>query len=368
LRSEKQPLVTGHTVSKEVGPVIVDKRPMWMRPVSSTIGRLDAPLKSIIMGSESFLKRGPNKYDPAVQHLAETFSAANTDDRLEVQLGSSMPMRNLTRIWQRRGLDSLGKLLGTLFWPEFEIGRALCRSDCYDPFAHSVILYHNDPAIFAHELGHAEDFAKRKFRLLYIIARYSWIVTLYQEWIASRNGIRHMQRCGLDSWILRANRVMGGGFGTYVGALIFGVGALVGGPIGQLIGLIWKPFGGLAAAEIQPSEQISKDARQWAMFCHLAGLAGLLIPVIGNIVAPLIIWQIKKEEHPFVDEQGKEALNFQITVLIACLAAGLLTFVCIGFLLLPAVGIVDLIFCIMACVKVNNGEHYRYPLTIRFIK
>jgi len=243
LRSEKLPLVSKYTVSEKIGPVIVDKKPMWMRPVSSTIGRLSAPLNSIIMGSKSFFKRGPINSDPAVQHLAETFSSANTDDRLEVQLGSSIPMRNLLRIWQRRGLGSLGKLLGTLFWPGMEIVRALRRSDCYDPFAHSVILYHNDPAILAHELGHAEDFAKRTFRLLYILARCIVIVMLYQEWVASRNGIRHMQRCKLYSWIVRANRVMGGGFGTYVGVLVFGVGSLVGGPIGQLIGHICKPFG-----------------------------------------------------------------------------------------------------------------------------
>jgi len=116
------------------------------------------------------------------------------------------------------------------------------------------------------------------------------------------------------------------------------------------------------------SKEINKDARQWAMFCHLAGLAGLLIPVIGNIVAPLIIWQIKKDEHPFVDEQGKGAVNFQISMSIYMAAAGLLCFACVGFFLLPAVVIVDLIFLLIAAVKANNGEHYRYPLTIRFIK
>jgi hypothetical protein len=121
------------------------------------------------------------------------------------------------------------------------------------------------------------------------------------------------------------------------------------------------------------SKEINKDARMWAMFCHLGGLAGIIVPVIGNIVAPLIIWQIKKDEHPFVDEQGKEAVNFQISMSLYGLVGSLACLItCIGAVLIPfvlgAVGIVALVFLLIAAVKANNGEHYRYPLTIRFIK
>ncbi len=116
------------------------------------------------------------------------------------------------------------------------------------------------------------------------------------------------------------------------------------------------------------SKEVNKDARMWAMICHLSGLAGLVVPVIGCIVGPLIVWQIKKEEFPFVDEQGKEAVNFQISMLIYGIVAGLLCFACVGFVLAPAVAIFDLVFLLIAAVKANNGEHYRYPLTIRFIK
>jgi uncharacterized Tic20 family protein len=118
------------------------------------------------------------------------------------------------------------------------------------------------------------------------------------------------------------------------------------------------------------SKEVNKDARMWAMFCHLGGLAALLpiLPVIGAIIAPLIIWQIKKDEHPFVDEQGREAVNFQISILIYTLVSGLLCFACIGFFLLPAVLIFDIIFLIIAAIKANDGFHYRYPLCIRFIK
>ncbi len=115
-------------------------------------------------------------------------------------------------------------------------------------------------------------------------------------------------------------------------------------------------------------KEINKDARMWAMICHLSALAGLVVPVVGCIVGPLVIWQIKKEEFPFVDEQGKEAVNFQISMLIYGIVAGLLCFACVGFVLLPAVAIFDLIFLLIAAVKANDGYHYRYPLTIRFIK
>jgi uncharacterized Tic20 family protein len=128
--------------------------------------------------------------------------------------------------------------------------------------------------------------------------------------------------------------------------------------------------GGAEQPTSAPQEELSKDVRMWAMFCHLAGLAGFVIPVIlSGIIAPLIIWQIKKDEHPFLDENGKEALNFQISIGIYEFVSFLLIFVfCIGAILLPAVAIFDLVLMIIAAVKANNGESYRYPLTIRFIK
>ena len=120
--------------------------------------------------------------------------------------------------------------------------------------------------------------------------------------------------------------------------------------------------------QAKTSEEVSKDARMWAMFCHLAGLCAFILPAVGNIVGPLIFWQLKKDEYPFVDEQGKEALNFQISMTIYGLISAALTFICVGFFLLAAVGIVDIVFLLIAAVKANNGQSYRYPLTIRFIK
>lgn len=111
---------------------------------------------------------------------------------------------------------------------------------------------------------------------------------------------------------------------------------------------------------VEPAE-ISKDAKNMAMLCHL-------LAIFTSFVAPLIIWLIKKDEEPFVDQQGKEALNFQITVILAMLAAGLLSFICIGVLFLFAIPVVDLVFCIIASVKASKGVAYRYPVSLRLVK
>jgi uncharacterized Tic20 family protein len=114
--------------------------------------------------------------------------------------------------------------------------------------------------------------------------------------------------------------------------------------------------------------QVSKEELNWAMYCHLAALAGFVVP-LGNVLGPLIVWLIKKDTMPLVDQQGKEALNFQITVLIACIVSALLIVVVIGFLLLLIVGIGALVLTIMAAVKVSNGQlDYKYPFALRLIK
>ncbi len=110
-----------------------------------------------------------------------------------------------------------------------------------------------------------------------------------------------------------------------------------------------------------------KDARTWAMLCHIGAFAGYIIP-FGHIIAPLVIWLIKKDESPFVDDQGKESLNFQISMSIYAIIAALLIIAVIGIVLLTAVVIFDVIMVIIAAVRANSGERYRYPLCLRFIK
>ena len=97
------------------------------------------------------------------------------------------------------------------------------------------------------------------------------------------------------------------------------------------------------------------------MLCHL-------LAIFTSFVAPLIIWLIKKDEEPFVNQQGKEALNFQITVILAMFVASLLTVLCIGVPLLLAIPVVDVVFCIIASIKASSGVAYRYPVSLRLIK
>jgi hypothetical protein len=116
-----------------------------------------------------------------------------------------------------------------------------------------------------------------------------------------------------------------------------------------------------------PQPMPSQEARQWAMFCHFAAFFGLVFP-FGNLLGPLIVWQIKKDLDPFIDEQGKEALNFQISVALAMVLCFVLMAVLIGFPLLLLVGVGALVLTIIAGIKANEGQAYRYPFAWRLIK
>jgi uncharacterized protein len=118
-----------------------------------------------------------------------------------------------------------------------------------------------------------------------------------------------------------------------------------------------------------PGKDTEKEARTMAMLAHLLG-------ALFSFLGPLIIWLIKKDEHPFINDQGKEALNFQLFLLIGYLLSGILWVVIslvtcgIGALLpLPLIiTVLQLVFGIIGAVKANQGEYYRYPLTYRFIQ
>lgn len=105
------------------------------------------------------------------------------------------------------------------------------------------------------------------------------------------------------------------------------------------------------------------DQRTMALAAHLLG-------IFTWFIGALIIWLINKDDasKAFVTDQAKEALNFQITVTIAMIISIILMVVIIGGILAPIVGIINLVFCIIAAVKANNGEAYRYPFTLRLIK
>jgi uncharacterized Tic20 family protein len=123
----------------------------------------------------------------------------------------------------------------------------------------------------------------------------------------------------------------------------------------------------------------SAEERKWATFAHLSALLGALLTSgwagsIGFFIGPLIIWLMKREEMPFVNDQGKEALNFAITVSIACFALLLLTILSLGIGLLvtvPAfvvIGITALVLVVIAAIKANEGVAYRYPFSLRLVK
>ena len=124
---------------------------------------------------------------------------------------------------------------------------------------------------------------------------------------------------------------------------------------------------------------VSAEERQWAMFAHLSALIGGIVTAgwagsLGCFIGPLVIWMMKKDTMPFVDDQAKEALNFNISVAIVFFVLFVLTLVTLGIgaiLTLPVmvlVGLAWLVLTIIAAMKANEGIRYRYPMTIRLIK
>ena len=122
-------------------------------------------------------------------------------------------------------------------------------------------------------------------------------------------------------------------------------------------------FDNVTAPPPPPAGAAPSDQRTLSLVAHLLG-------IFTGFIGALIIWLVNKDDPQkgFVTDQAKEALNFQITITIAMLISFVLMIVIIGGLLAPLVGILNLVFCIIAAVKANNGEAYRYPFTLRLIK
>lgn len=113
---------------------------------------------------------------------------------------------------------------------------------------------------------------------------------------------------------------------------------------------------------------LSKEERTWGMACHLSGLSAYAGLPFGWVLGPLIVWLIKKDEMPFVDEQGKEAVNFGLSVTIyGAVGTALICLFFVGIVLLGALSVFQIVFCVIGAVKANDGEAFRYPLTIRFL-
>jgi len=110
-----------------------------------------------------------------------------------------------------------------------------------------------------------------------------------------------------------------------------------------------------------------KEDRQMLMILHLSQLLNL-ITVVGGLIVPILLWQLKKDEIEGMEAQGKEVVNFQLSLLVYSVIAFILAFVLIGFFIFGIIALLNIIFPIIYGLKANNGEPVSYPLTIRFIK
>ena len=165
-----------------------------------------------------------------------------------------------------------------------------------------------------------------------------------------------------DGLLLRRFDLVEVGKGVAGAFVLFFLG-IIAGPVMALVVLVKRQN----YRRIHRDEPISeKEERQWAMFAHIGTFCSMFVP-LGNIIAPIVIWQMKKHESEFVVDQAKESLNFQITLMIYALISFLLVFIFIGFFLIFALVIFSLIVVIVAGVKANEGEYYRYPMCIRLI-
>ena len=117
----------------------------------------------------------------------------------------------------------------------------------------------------------------------------------------------------------------------------------------------------------QPQYLPTPEERSWGLLAHLSGLMTLLLIGGLSFIGPLVVWLVKKDQSPFIADQAKEALNFQITATIGVYLSALSILVCVGIVLLPVVIIGAIVYSIIAAAEANKGVYYRYPYTVRFI-
>jgi len=110
------------------------------------------------------------------------------------------------------------------------------------------------------------------------------------------------------------------------------------------------------------------NVRTWSAFIHASALLGVLMHFPGHLLPPLILWLIKRDDAPELDAHGKEAVNFQISMLIYNVVAAVFCLVLVGFAFLAILWILNTVFVIIAAIQASDGKFYRYPMTIRFIQ
>jgi uncharacterized Tic20 family protein len=116
-----------------------------------------------------------------------------------------------------------------------------------------------------------------------------------------------------------------------------------------------------------PVSASSADVRTWNVLCHASALLGFFFPWAGHIIAPLIVWLVKRGDSPEIDAHGKESINFQLSMLVYSIISAILCLILIGFVLLAILHIVNVVLVIIASIRASEGKFYHYPITIRFL-
>ncbi len=119
---------------------------------------------------------------------------------------------------------------------------------------------------------------------------------------------------------------------------------------------------------IPPAAPALNNVRTWCAFAHASALLGVFLHFPGHVIPPLIVWLAKRDESPEIDAHGKEALNFQISMLIYNAVAAVFCLVLVGFVFLAILWVLNAVLVIVAAIQASDGKFYRYPMTIRFIQ
>ena len=125
--------------------------------------------------------------------------------------------------------------------------------------------------------------------------------------------------------------------------------------------------------EYKPMDPAEKNARTWAMLSHLGGLAGCFLPWLAHLAVPLLVWLLKRNDHPLIEEQGKESLNFQLSMtLYSVVGCMLLAATIVGIFAIPfflwSLYLLNILGVVVAAIQTSGGKHFRYSLIIRFVK
>jgi hypothetical protein len=245
---------------------VSDKPPLHHRPVSGTIGRAMA-LPTLMVGTAAPLRRTASLSDKEIKDIVRQGMKSKELKNIYLDLGRVRPLEQIKRIARNPRMSAPIRMLAMLLSPLDSMKASLTRSDHYNPASETVTLFHKDPAILQHELGHARDFSKMRHPGLYMLARTVPGVPLIQEARASRFGtkaeVKRTEKEDLKDRLKklrRTNRILGGAFGTYVGALMYGLSKKY----------LPEEYRHLAYEEVRPG--MSSSEKQRAMLSNMAKL------------------------------------------------------------------------------------------------